>query len=79
MRNALRSTGGWDPGAIRARLAQLFVPQGIGKKTSTRTPLEPKKAPSHPVHPVHFGKLSGYAGRQTGRGERQSHCWRGPL
>lgn len=55
MRNALRNTGeraggGWDPGAIRARLAQLFVPQGIGKKTSTRTPLEPKKPPAHPVH-----------------------------
>lgn len=55
MRNALRNTGeraggGWDPGAIRARLAQLLTPQGRGKKTSTRTPLEPRRAPSHRIN-----------------------------
>lgn len=44
---------GWMPGAtpiMKKIMGILTGNRGRGKKTSTRTPLEPKRAPAHHLH-----------------------------
>lgn len=45
-------SAGYAPGAnpIASKILGLLAGRGRGKKSSTRTPLEPRQAPTHPVH-----------------------------